>query len=107
MLFKGLSYLPLKLHRLVNDVPVQFHESKSSAPVLTEFLPVCFLKLMEWLFLWCRELGLDELLRHCERVVEKLHYPENDSCYQAMAGTALFTHTAFNMLQNYSRYCTV
>uniref|UniRef100_A0A674E6Q5 Si:ch211-241j12.3 n=3 Tax=Salmo trutta TaxID=8032 RepID=A0A674E6Q5_SALTR len=50
-----------------------------------------------------RELGLDELLRHCERVVEKLHYPENDSCYQAMAGTVLFTHTAFNILQNYSR----
>ncbi|KAF7658369.1 hypothetical protein LDENG_00013510 [Lucifuga dentata] len=50
-----------------------------------------------------RELGLDELLRHCESVVEKLRYPEKDPCYQAMAGTALFTHTAFDMLQNYSR----
>ncbi|XP_071268338.1 uncharacterized protein [Salvelinus alpinus] len=50
-----------------------------------------------------RELGLDELLKHCDHVVEKLRYLENDSCYQAMAGTALFTHTAFNMLQNYSR----
>lgn len=53
----------------------------------------------------CRELGLDELLRHCERVVEKLRHPEMDPCYQAMAGTALFTHTAFDMLRNHSRYC--
>ncbi|CAG13016.1 unnamed protein product, partial [Tetraodon nigroviridis] len=50
-----------------------------------------------------RELGLDELLRHCEIVVEKLHYPEKDPCYLAMAGTALFTHTTFDMLQNHSR----
>ncbi|KAJ8275034.1 hypothetical protein COCON_G00096590 [Conger conger] len=50
-----------------------------------------------------RELGLDDLLRHCEHVVEKLRYPENEPCYQAMAGTALFTHTAYDMLQNYSR----
>ncbi|XP_028460278.1 uncharacterized protein LOC114572744 isoform X2 [Perca flavescens] len=50
-----------------------------------------------------RELGLDELLRHCESVVEKLRYPEKEPCYQAMAGTALFTHTAFDMLQNHSR----
>lgn len=53
----------------------------------------------------CRELGLDELLRHCESMVEKLRYPEKEPCYQAMAGTALFTHTAFDMLQNHSRYC--
>ncbi|MFT7802890.1 uncharacterized protein LOC108929278 isoform X1 [Arapaima gigas] len=50
-----------------------------------------------------RELGLDELLRHCECVVEKLRHPENEPCYQAMAGTALFTQTAYDMLQNYSR----
>ncbi|XP_041951224.1 uncharacterized protein LOC121711587 isoform X4 [Alosa sapidissima] len=50
-----------------------------------------------------RDLGLDELLRHCECVVEKLRYPENDPCYQAMAGTAIFTHTAYDMLLNYSR----
>ncbi|XP_031722168.1 uncharacterized protein LOC116393742 [Anarrhichthys ocellatus] len=50
-----------------------------------------------------RELGLDELLTHCESVVEKLRYPETEPCYQAMAGTALFTHTAFDMLQNHSR----
>lgn len=57
--------------------------------------------------LWCcRELGLDELLRHCDCVVEKLRYPEKEPCYQAMAGTALFIHTAFDMLQNHSRYCT-
>ncbi|KAM7367522.1 hypothetical protein PAMP_013813 [Pampus punctatissimus] len=50
-----------------------------------------------------RELGLDELLRHCESVVEKLRYPEKEPCYQAMAGTALFTHTTFDMLHNHSR----
>ncbi|XP_029965799.1 uncharacterized protein LOC115401659 isoform X2 [Salarias fasciatus] len=50
-----------------------------------------------------RELGLDDLLRHCESVVEKLRYPESDACYQDMAGTALFTHTAFDMLHNHSR----
>lgn len=46
---------------------------------------------------------MDDLLRHCERVVEKLRYPETEPCYQAMAGTPLFTHTAYDMLQNYSR----
>ncbi|KAF3702527.1 Actin CyI, cytoplasmic Precursor [Channa argus] len=50
-----------------------------------------------------RELGLDELLRHCESVVEKLCHPEMEPCYQAMVGTPLFTHTAFDMLQNHSR----
>lgn len=52
----------------------------------------------------CRTLGLDELLIHCESVVAKLRHPETEPCYQAMAGTALFTHTAFDMLQNYTRY---
>lgn len=51
-----------------------------------------------------RELGLDELLRHCDGVVEKLRFPDREPCYQAMAGTALFTHTAFDMVQNHSRY---
>lgn len=50
-----------------------------------------------------RELGLDKLLRHCGNVLDKLRYPEKDPCYQAMAGTALFTHMAFDMLQNHSR----
>ncbi|KAM4521899.1 uncharacterized protein PAE49_001830 isoform 2-T2 [Odontesthes bonariensis] len=50
-----------------------------------------------------RELGLDELLRHCDNVVEKLCYPDREPCYQAMAGTSLFTHTAFDMLQKHSR----
>ncbi|XP_023144520.2 uncharacterized protein LOC111580836 [Amphiprion ocellaris] len=50
-----------------------------------------------------RELGLDELLRHCDSVVEKLRYPDREPCYQAMAGTALFTHTALDMAQNHSR----
>lgn len=51
----------------------------------------------------CRGLGLDELLRHCENVLEKLRHPEKEPCYLAMAGTALFAHTAFDMLQNHSR----
>ncbi|XP_036066420.1 uncharacterized protein LOC112157760 isoform X3 [Oryzias melastigma] len=50
-----------------------------------------------------RDLGLDELLRHCEGVVEKLHLPDLDPCYQDMVGTTLFTQTAFDMLQNHSR----
>ncbi|KAK5853357.1 hypothetical protein PBY51_007149 [Eleginops maclovinus] len=52
-----------------------------------------------------RELGLDELQKHCERIVEKLRHPDKEPCYQAMAGTALFTHTAFDMLRNHSRIC--
>ncbi|KAA8583410.1 hypothetical protein FQN60_015956, partial [Etheostoma spectabile] len=50
-----------------------------------------------------RELGLDDLLWHCESVVEKLRYPEMEPCYQAMAGTTLFNHTALDMHQNHSR----
>lgn len=60
---------------------------------------------MSSIYAWnCRDLGLDQLLYHCEVVLEKLRFPEKDPCYQAMAGTALFTHTAFDMLQNHSRY---
>ncbi|XP_034554898.1 uncharacterized protein LOC117823778 [Notolabrus celidotus] len=50
-----------------------------------------------------RELGLDKLLTRCENILEKLRYPESEASYQAMAGTPLFTHTAFDMLQNHSR----
>lgn len=50
-----------------------------------------------------RELGLDELLRHCESLLQKLCHPEQDPCYQSMAGTALFTQTTYTMLQNHSR----
>ncbi|KAG7508972.1 hypothetical protein JOB18_030479 [Solea senegalensis] len=53
-----------------------------------------------------RELGLDELLSHCENVLEKLRHPERQPCYQAMAGTALFFHTAFDMLHNHRRITT-
>ncbi|KAG7258158.1 hypothetical protein CRUP_031583 [Coryphaenoides rupestris] len=49
------------------------------------------------------ELGLDALQVRCEHVVSKLRFPEQDPCYLAMAGTALFTHTARDMLHNYSR----
>lgn len=51
----------------------------------------------------CRE--LEELLRSCESLVEKLRCPDRELCYQDMAGTTLFTHTAFDMVQNHSRYC--
>ncbi|PWA21865.1 hypothetical protein CCH79_00017593, partial [Gambusia affinis] len=50
-----------------------------------------------------RELGLDELLKHCEAVCEKLRHPDREPCYQAMTGTPFFTQTAFDMLQNHSR----
>ncbi|XP_027895755.1 uncharacterized protein LOC114158457 isoform X1 [Xiphophorus couchianus] len=50
-----------------------------------------------------RELGLDELQKHCEAVCEKLRHPDREPCYQAMAGTPFFTQTAFDMLQNHSR----
>uniref|UniRef100_A0A3B1JQL8 Si:ch211-241j12.3 n=2 Tax=Astyanax mexicanus TaxID=7994 RepID=A0A3B1JQL8_ASTMX len=49
------------------------------------------------------DLGLDELLRRCECVLEKFRFPESDQCYQAMVGTHLYTHTALEMLHNYER----
>ncbi|KAL7889104.1 hypothetical protein AOLI_G00040780 [Acnodon oligacanthus] len=49
------------------------------------------------------DLGLDELLRRCELVLEKFRVPESDQCYQAMVGTHLYTHTALEMLHNYER----
>lgn len=52
-----------------------------------------------------RELGLEELLRNCESLVGKLRWPDREPCFQDMAGTALFTQMAFDMLQNHSRYC--
>ncbi|XP_039522114.1 uncharacterized protein LOC120475491 isoform X2 [Pimephales promelas] len=50
-----------------------------------------------------RDLGLDDLLKHCECLLEKLRFPESDPCFQAMAGTVLYTHTALEMLRNYNR----
>ncbi|XP_051501411.1 uncharacterized protein LOC127410271 isoform X2 [Myxocyprinus asiaticus] len=50
-----------------------------------------------------RDLGLDDLLKHCECLLKKLHFPENEPCFHAMAGTLLFSHTALEMLHNYNR----
>ncbi|KAJ3606230.1 hypothetical protein NHX12_025750, partial [Muraenolepis orangiensis] len=64
---------------------------------LQEFLSVTqFLQLR-------RDLGLDQLQIHCERVVSKLRAPEHDPCYQAMVGTPLFAHTTQDMVHNHSR----
>ncbi|XP_051954949.1 uncharacterized protein LOC127624250 [Xyrauchen texanus] len=50
-----------------------------------------------------RDLCLDDLLKRCECLLEKLRFPENYPCFHAMAGTVLFTHTALEMLHNYNR----
>ncbi|KAI7800061.1 hypothetical protein IRJ41_023720, partial [Triplophysa rosa] len=50
-----------------------------------------------------RDLGLDDLLKRCECLLEKLRFPENEPCFYAMAGTILFSLTALEMLQNYNR----
>ncbi|TRY87736.1 hypothetical protein DNTS_031803 [Danionella cerebrum] len=50
-----------------------------------------------------RELGLDELLCHCECVLQKLRFPEGHECFRTMAGTLLFTHTTRQMLLNHHR----
>ncbi|XP_039604022.1 uncharacterized protein LOC120525628 isoform X1 [Polypterus senegalus] len=50
-----------------------------------------------------RELGLDDLLIHCEHIVEKLKFPDRDPCFQSVAGTVLFSHVAFEMIENYDR----
>ncbi|XP_028996523.1 uncharacterized protein LOC114849351 [Betta splendens] len=92
---------------VVQQLPscISMLQALSSLPVPTTFSELkhfCFTNEARFQQLR-RKLGLDELLRHCESVVEKLRHPELEPCYQAMAGTALFTHTAFDMLQNYSR----
>ncbi len=51
-----------------------------------------------------RDLGLDDLLKHCEGLLEKLRFPEKEPCFHAMVGTLLYTHTALEMLHNYNRY---
>ncbi|KAJ0061291.1 hypothetical protein NL108_014818, partial [Boleophthalmus pectinirostris] len=50
-----------------------------------------------------RELGLDDLLKHCKLLVEKLRSPDLDPHFQAMAGTALFTLHFSSMLQYHRR----
>ncbi|XP_059369580.1 uncharacterized protein si:ch211-241j12.4 [Carassius carassius] len=50
-----------------------------------------------------RDLGLDDLLKHCEGLLEKLRFPEKEPCFHAMAGTLLYTHTSLEMLHNYNR----
>ncbi|XP_054618709.1 uncharacterized protein si:ch211-241j12.4 isoform X2 [Dunckerocampus dactyliophorus] len=49
------------------------------------------------------DLRLDDLLRHCGRLVVKLQHPEKEPHYHAMVGTAVFTHTTRDMLQNFQR----
>ncbi|KAG7460645.1 hypothetical protein MATL_G00200960 [Megalops atlanticus] len=91
------------VHRLPSCISTLQSLSRQTVPTgLEELRDFCSVNEARFLQLR-RDLGLDELLRHCETVVEKLRYPENEPCYQAMAGTALFTHTAYDMLQNYSR----
>nr|XP_021324226.1 guanine nucleotide exchange factor DBS [Danio rerio] len=53
-----------------------------------------------------RDLGLDELLKRCECLMEKLRFPERDACFHAMAGTVLFTQTTQDMLRHYSGIMT-
>ncbi|MBN3285571.1 ACT protein, partial [Polyodon spathula] len=50
-----------------------------------------------------RGLGLDDLLGRCDQIMEKLRCPEAHPPYRAMAGTSLFAHTAFEMLENHNR----
>nr|XP_055042001.1 uncharacterized protein LOC129429380 isoform X5 [Misgurnus anguillicaudatus] len=50
-----------------------------------------------------RDLGLDELLKRCECLLEKLRYPETEPCFHAMAGTNLFANTTLEMIHNYNR----
>uniref|UniRef100_A0A671K328 Uncharacterized LOC107697503 n=2 Tax=Sinocyclocheilus anshuiensis TaxID=1608454 RepID=A0A671K328_9TELE len=50
-----------------------------------------------------RDLGLDDLLKHCEGLLEKLRFPEKEPCFHAMAGTLLYSLTALEMLHNYNR----
>ncbi|XP_055088376.1 uncharacterized protein si:ch211-241j12.4 [Periophthalmus magnuspinnatus] len=53
-----------------------------------------------------RDLGLDDLLRHCKLLMEKLRSPDLDPHFQAMAGTALFTLHFSSMLQYHHRIST-
>ncbi|XP_065113485.1 uncharacterized protein [Paramisgurnus dabryanus] len=50
-----------------------------------------------------RDLGLDDLLKRCECLLEKLRYPETEPCFHAMAGTNLFANTTLEMIHNYNR----
>ncbi|XP_066543868.1 uncharacterized protein LOC136711397 isoform X2 [Amia ocellicauda] len=91
------------VHRLPSCIASIQKFSQQAVPTGLEDLKV-FCSTNETRFQALRsELGLDELLQHCEQIIVKLRFPENDPCYQAMAGTTQFTCTAFEMLENYNR----
>ncbi|XP_042188804.1 guanine nucleotide exchange factor DBS [Callorhinchus milii] len=50
-----------------------------------------------------RDLGIDELLRRCETIVEKLKNPKADPHFLAMAGTAVFAQTLDEMYERNER----
>ncbi|XP_072409686.1 uncharacterized protein [Chiloscyllium punctatum] len=50
-------------------------------------------QVMELHIAWRRDLGIDDLLRSCEGILEKLTDPKSDPCFSAMAGTAQFWQT--------------
>ncbi|XP_032876725.1 uncharacterized protein LOC116973120 isoform X2 [Amblyraja radiata] len=52
---------------------------------------------------WRRDLGIDDLLRRCEEIIEKFRDPKSDPCFNAMAGTAQFQQEADDLLKKDER----
>ncbi|XP_072355897.1 uncharacterized protein [Scyliorhinus torazame] len=64
--------------------------SLQSLPIKADELEQFSDQIKELHTVWRRDLGIDELLRKCEEIWEKLRDPKSDPWFLAMAGTAQF-----------------
>ncbi|XP_069743470.1 uncharacterized protein [Narcine bancroftii] len=72
-------------------------------PTVTEELEQLSQHIEELRTAWRRDLGIDDLLRKCEEILEKFRDPKCDPCFNAMAGTTQFQQAADDFLKKNAR----
>ncbi|XP_072912500.1 uncharacterized protein [Hemitrygon akajei] len=70
-----------------------------SLPTEAEELEQCCQHIMELHAVWKRDLGIDDLLRKCEVILEKFRDPKSDPCFNAMGGSTQFHQAADDLLK--------
>ncbi|XP_072106143.1 uncharacterized protein [Mobula birostris] len=74
-------------------------QSLQSLPTEAEELEQCCQHIMELQAVWKRDLGIDDILRKCEVILEKFRDPKSDLCFNAMGGTTQFHQAADDLLK--------
>ncbi|XP_051880140.1 uncharacterized protein LOC127574807 isoform X2 [Pristis pectinata] len=78
-------------------------QSLQSLPTEAEELEQFCQHIKELHAAWKRDLGIDDLLRKCEEILEKFRDPKSDPCFNAMAGTTQFQQAADDLFKKDER----